>query len=111
MELEDQVSAEPDDQPGKHDQKDARQHLAAEILKGGERGCPQSLQGPVFSVADDDVADAPEGGEHHVHRENARHQPIDVAYLRAAGDGAERGCFAGHEGREIDLLGQRAIRG
>ena len=81
LEVEDQIGADPDHDNGEHDEKDAGEHLGAQVFQGGE-GCGlEPFQSPILAIAHHHVTDPPEGGKHHVHAQDSGEEPVDIADL------------------------------
>jgi len=53
--------------------------VRAQEFERRERRRVQPLEEAALAIAQNDVADAEEAAEHHVHSQNAREQPVDVA--------------------------------
>ncbi len=88
-------------------QQEARQHLGGDELERRDRRRRQAAQEAALAIAHDDVADAEQAAEHHVHAEDAREQPVHVAHGGAAHRLARR---AAGRGLEQELLGEVAFR-
>ena len=71
VKVENQVGSDPDHQEGEHQKKKAREHLGRQVLEGCQGGGLKALERPVFAITNDDIADTPEGAEHHIHCQNA----------------------------------------
>ena len=84
--INEEIAAHIDNNGDHLDKDQSGNHLCNEKLDRGE-GCRlEALQEPILSVPNDDVPDAEEATEHHVHGKDAGKDPVNVPDLLALHD-------------------------
>src|SRR5215467_4537059 len=84
MKADDGADADVEDRGDEQDEAEARENLRAEEFESREGSGMQPLEEAALAVAQYHISDTEQAAEHHVHAENARKQPVDIAQRRTA---------------------------